>query len=189
MYSHRLIGKFDGNYSFILLDVLIGSKSFPDTLQIAVVLIAHANVLRTDSRWTNDDIKPMCYSILDERNVEFLEIETIARHVECRDICLVFYFLCRIVGPAWIHVQSEHGTISTLLLVGDGRKLLREIFQARFDVGFRIIRLPLLPSPPIEVAVRCIHHTMQDNNLTIGIHQVLTLHTECRQIICSQSRH
>ena len=29
---------------------LIGSKSFPDTLQIAVVLIAHANVLRTDSR-------------------------------------------------------------------------------------------------------------------------------------------
>ena len=189
MNPHRLVGKFDGDNTRILPDILIGSKSFPDTLQIAVVLIAHANVLRTDSRWTNDDIKPMCYSILDERNVEFLEIETIARHVECRDISLVFYFLCRIVGPAWIHVQSEHGTVSTLLLVGDGRKLLREIFQARFDVGFRIIRLPLLPSPTVEVAVWRIHYAMQDNNLTIGIHQVLTLHTECRQIICSQSRH
>ena len=94
-----------------------------------------------------------------------------------------------IVGPAWVHVQTEDGAISSLLLISDGGKHLLEIIETRFDVGFRIIRLPLLPSPTVEVAVWRIHYAMQDNNLTIGIHQVLTLHTECRQIICSQPRH
>lgn len=107
---------------------------FSDSLQIAVVLVADTDITRTDTRWTDDDVKSMSDGILNERNVELLKIETIARHVECRDICLVFCFLCRIVGPARIHVQSEHGTISSLLLVGDSRELLREIFQARLYV-------------------------------------------------------
>ena len=131
----------------------------------------------------------MCYSILDERNVEFLEIETIARHVECRDISLILCLLRWIVGPAWIHVQTEHITVSALGMIGNGGEDLLEIIEARFDVGFRIVSLPLLPSPPIEVTVRCIHHTMKNHSFTIGIHQVLTLHTKCRQIIGSQSRH
>ena len=189
MNPHRLIGKFDGDDARILLDILIGSESFPDRLQIAIIFVANTDITRTDTRWTYDDVESMCYSILDERNVELLEIEAVARHVECRDICLVFCFLFRIIGPAWIHVQSEHGTISSLLLVGNSRELLREIIQARLNVGFRITSLPLLPSPPVEVAVWRIHYAMQDNSLTIGIHQVLTLHTECRQIIGSQSRH
>ena len=74
-------------------------------------------------------------------------------------------------------------------MIGNGGEDLLEIIEARFDVGFRIVSLPLLPSPPIEVTVWRIHYAMQDNNLTIGIHQVLTLYTECRQIIGSQPRH
>ena len=57
MYSHRLIGQFDGDYSFILLDVFIGSKCFPDTLQIAVILVANSDITRTDTRWTYDDVE------------------------------------------------------------------------------------------------------------------------------------
>ena len=92
-----------------------------------------------------------------------------------------------IVGPAWVHVQTEDGAISSLLLVSDGGKHLLEIIQARSLITYFITTHT--PTVTIEITVRRIHYAMQDNNITVGIHQVLTLHPECRQIICSQSRH
>ena len=64
MYSHRLIGQFDGDYSFILLDVFIGSKCFPDSLQLAVILVANTDITRTDTRWTYDDVESVGDGVL-----------------------------------------------------------------------------------------------------------------------------
>ena len=80
-------------------------------------------------------------------------------------------------------MQTEHGAVSSLLLVGNSSKLLREIFQARLDVGFRIVSLPLLPSPTVEVSVWRIHYAMQDNRLTCGIDKVLSFYMQGRKIV------
>ena len=92
-----------------------------------------------------------------------------------------------IVGPAWVHVQTEDGAISSLLLISDGGKHLLEIIETRCNVAD--IVSARAPTIAVEVAVGRIHHTMQDNSLTIGINQILALHSKCRQIIGSQSRH
>ena len=74
MNPHRLVGKFDGDQSRVLLDILISSKSFPYSLQIAIIFVVNADVARADARWTNDDVKPMSDGILNQWNIKFLEI-------------------------------------------------------------------------------------------------------------------
>ena len=84
VYSHRLVGKFDGDDARVLLDIFIGSENAPYRLQIAVVLVAYADVLRAYARWTYDDIESMSDGILDEWDIELLEKFLIARRAESR---------------------------------------------------------------------------------------------------------
>ena len=60
VYSHRLVGKFDGDEARVLLDIFISSENAPNRLQIAIVLITYADVLRAYARWTYDDIESDC---------------------------------------------------------------------------------------------------------------------------------
>ena len=62
-YAKYPVKDSEDNFSYAV-HVYSGGAGLPYRLQIAVVLIAYADVARTDSRWTNDDIKPMSNGIL-----------------------------------------------------------------------------------------------------------------------------
>ena len=129
----------------------------------------------------------MSQGFLHKLDIKFAQECLVSSLIKILDIVFTRSYWRIIVSPAWVHVQTEDGAISSLLLISDGGKHLLEIIETRCNVTD--IVSARAPTIAVEVAVWRIHYAMQDNNLTIGIYQVPTLHTECRQIIGSQSRH
>ena len=90
-----------------------------------------------------------------------------------------------IVGPSWVHVQTEYVTFG---LLHTNKQLLEIIKTSRFTrfvvvvihimfVSFSIGPLPnqiSVPTSTVKIVTRRIHHTMQNNLVTVLIHQPAT---------------
>ena len=181
---YRLVCQLKGNMPTVLAYRIIPGHDVPYLHQVFLVIVTHLQVGRTHPRWAHHDILPVLQRLLCKRHIQPLHVVPQPLRVEMPDVSLpantlrlilrTGIHIVPVVRPNRIKVQAEYITIGNL----EGREHLLEEILAPLHPG--IIVAPT-PSATVEPRIRRVHHTMQHNTLTLGIHQPPTLDMYRRQ--------
>ena len=186
---HRLVGKFDADMSCMLLHETLLREDVPNGRQILLVVVAHLQVARTDTRGAYHDVHTVLHRLLCKVQVEGIQEMRQTLRVELADVCLatgVSSLACRtcihitvvgIVRPGRVEVQTEDRTLRLL----QSREDLFEIVQALLRTGIvvvGVVRPGRTPPPAVEIHIRRVHHTVQHHLVPLRIHQPLPFHME-----------
>ena len=181
IYMNRLVGKFQGYDAWIILHPTVAGNNVPHRFKIILISIAYLQILRTYAWRTNHHIQAMIDGLLRNRQIKGIKILLQTGSTETRYISLssirTRWLLVGIIGPAWFEMKTEDVTISAFSRILECSENLVVIANAWLNI---VISTSITPTVFVEVRTRCIHHTMQNHFVAIGIIQLIAIHMKRR---------
>ena len=186
LQRHRLVGELDADLAGILTDGVVLRERVPHREQVFLIVVAHLQIARTNTRRTHHDIHAVIKCLAGNGEIERLQIVGEARRVELPDVGLArgvsrlplrtrpSVAAVRVVGPRRVHVQTEH--VAMGLLESDEEFL--KVVDAALAAG--IVVRPA-PASAVEPGAGRVHHAMQHHMISVCVYQPATLDVQRRQ--------